>query len=587
MSYQTALTISSVVKEIHAKKYLLPAIQREFVWNVSQIERLFDSLMRDYPISSFLFWHVGKDKVNDYQFYEFLRTYHEKNNRHNPKANINGEEEIIAVLDGQQRLTSIYIGLKGAYSSKIPKKRWDNEQAYPQKKLYLNLLNPSNDFEFEYDFLFLTEEESQKKDKDNFWFPVGKILNLKELSEVNTYLIENGLFTNYGQEKALFANKALAKLYEIIHIKPTISYYLEKSEKLDKVLNIFIRINSGGTVLSYSDLLLSIATAQWEEKDAREEITNFVDEINNIGLGFNINKDFVLKACLVLNDFGDIAFKVDNFNKDNMLKIEKNWENICKSIRLAFKLISSFGFSRDTLTSNNAIIPIAYYLLKIGLPDNFSSNINTVNDRNNIKKWLVLTFLKKAFGGQPDNILRPIRKIIIENNGQAFPLNKIIDHFKGTPKSLIFSNEDIDHLISSKYGQPGTFAILSLLYPTLNFSYTFHIDHLYPRSKFNQRVLKKLNMSDEDVDYYLSCVDSLPNLQILESTPNIQKSDSLFDEWLSRLENEEQGDYKKRHYIPNVNYEFNNFIQFFKEREKLLLQKLKHILHNELGNDIS
>ncbi|MBA4851238.1 DUF262 domain-containing protein [Emticicia sp. BO119] len=587
MSYQTALTIASVVKEIHGKKYLLPAIQREFVWNTSQIERLFDSLMRDYPISSFLFWQVGKEKVNDYQFYEFLRIYHEKNHRHNPKANINGDEEIIAVLDGQQRLTSIYIGLKGNYSSKMPKKRWDNEQAYPQKKLYLNLLNPSNDFEFQFDFLFLTEEEAQKKDSDNYWFPVGNILNLKESFEVNSYLIENGLFSDYGKEKASFANKALSKLHEIIHIKPAISYYLEKSDELDKVLNIFIRINSGGTVLSYSDLLLSIATAQWEEKDAREEITNFVDEINNIGLGFNINKDFVLKACLVLNDFGDIAFKVDNFNKENMLKIEKNWDNICKSIRLAFKLISSFGFSRDTLTSNNAIIPIAYYLLKIGLPDNFSSNINTNKDRIRIKKWLILTFLKKVFSGQPDNILRSIRKIIIENNGDSFPLGKIIDNFKGTPKSLIFSNEDIDHLISNKYGQPSTFAILSLLYPTLNFNYTFHIDHLYPKSKFNQRMLRKLNVMDEDVEYYLSYVDSLPNLQILESTPNIQKSDSLFDEWMARLEGEEQDDYKKRHYIPNVNFDFNNFIQFFKEREKLLLQKLRYILESELDDDIS
>lgn len=113
------------------------------------------------------------------------------------------------------------------------------------------------------------------------------------------------------------------------------------------MLNIFIRINSGGTILSYSDLLLSIATAQWEQKDAREEINNFVDEINEIGNGFNFNKDFVLKTCLVLTDFSNIAFKVDNFNKSNMLKIESNWEDITKAIRLAVNLVSSFGFNRE------------------------------------------------------------------------------------------------------------------------------------------------------------------------------------------------------------------------------------------------
>lgn len=78
MSYQTALTIEEVVNEIHKKKYLLPAIQREFVWDTDQIEKLFDSLMRDYPINSFLFWTVSKEKVKEYEFYEFLREYHEK-----------------------------------------------------------------------------------------------------------------------------------------------------------------------------------------------------------------------------------------------------------------------------------------------------------------------------------------------------------------------------------------------------------------------------------------------------------------------------------------------------------------------------
>ena len=57
------------------------------------------------------------------------------------------------------------------------------------------------------------------------------------------------------------ANRTLSKLHSVIHVNKTISYYLEKSTELDKVLNIFIRVNSGGTTLSYSDLLLSFATA--------------------------------------------------------------------------------------------------------------------------------------------------------------------------------------------------------------------------------------------------------------------------------------------------------------------------------------
>ncbi|MFQ5753952.1 MAG: DUF262 domain-containing protein, partial [bacterium] len=434
MSYQTALTIIDVINQIHRKKYLLPSIQREFVWDTYQIERLFDSLMRDYPIGAFLFWQVEKENVKHYQFYEFLRNYHEKNQRHNPKANVSGDDEIIAILDGQQRLTSLYVGLKGSYAYKLPRKRWDNDEAFPKRRLFLNLLRPSEDTEFEYDFKFLTDDEANMNDENHFWFPVDEVLNLKEVYDINNYLINNGLFSDFGKEKAGFANKALSTLHSVVHVKPAISYYLEKSNILDKVLNIFIRINSAGTELSYSDLLLSIATAQWEERDAREEIINFVDEINKTGDGFNFSKDFVLKSCLVLSDFTDIAFKVDNFNKPNMLKIESNWPEITKAIRLAVNLVTSFGYNRDTLTSNNALIPIAYYLRRIGLPDNFTKSTHTIEERKQIRKWLMLSLLKRTFSGQPDNVLRPLRKLIQEN-GNPFPLGKIVDHFKGTNKS--------------------------------------------------------------------------------------------------------------------------------------------------------
>ena len=133
MAYQTALTIESVIKDIDSKKYLLPSIQREFVWSTGQIEKLFDSLMRDYPINAFLFWKVPREKEAGihvvHLLYEFLRDYHQKDNKHNPKANTNGTEDIIAILDGQQRMTSLYIALKGTYAYKMSYKRWDNPAA--------------------------------------------------------------------------------------------------------------------------------------------------------------------------------------------------------------------------------------------------------------------------------------------------------------------------------------------------------------------------------------------------------------------------------------------------------------------------
>lgn len=88
MAYETPLTIAEVMKDISENKYVLPSIRREYVWDTIQIEILFDSLMRDYPIRAFLFWEISKDKLGDYDFYEFLKNYHERNSVHNKKLKL-------------------------------------------------------------------------------------------------------------------------------------------------------------------------------------------------------------------------------------------------------------------------------------------------------------------------------------------------------------------------------------------------------------------------------------------------------------------------------------------------------------------
>jgi hypothetical protein len=454
-----------------------------------------------------------------------------------------------------------------------------NYSAFPKRKLCLNLLSQSSDYDVEYDFRFLTKEECECKDSsDTFWFKVGDILKIKEPYEVNEFLIKNGL-NIVEEDKAIFANRTLFGLQNLIHNAEIINYFLEKDEELNKVLNIFIRVNSGGTELSYSDLLLSIATAQWEKKDAREEITDFVDEINNSVGSFNFNKDFVLKCCLVLNDFTDIAFKVDNFNTENMLKIEENWNDISQAIRLAVILISSFGYNRDTLTSNNAIIPIAYYLHRIGLPSNYSESERYKDDRRIIFKWLIISLLKRTFGGQPDNVIRPIREAIRENNN-AFPILNIADKLKAGTKSIYFSDDEIENLLDYNYGQNYTFSTLAVLYPMLDFRNKFHQDHIFPKSLFTKKRLLQKGIPESKIDFFLDNFNSITNLQLLEGTPNQEKSDREFKEWLfSTYPGEsERKDYMKKHFIPDIDLSLDSFEIFIKDRKKLLADAFVKLL---------
>lgn len=583
MAYETPLTIAEVMRDISKNKYVLPSIQREYVWDTTQIETLFDSLMQDYPIGAFLFWEISKDKLGDYDFYEFLKNYHEKTSLHNKKADLKGADGVTAVLDGQQRLTSIYIGLKGSYAYRLKYKQKKNDNAYPVRKLYLNLISSAKDSSNKYDFQFLICNDV-KNSEGEYWFEVGNILDMQDLGDVATYVTDNISYSEdyqYSREQAKFATNTLSQLHKIIHTSLTLSYYKEKSSELDKVLNIFIRVNSGGTVLTYSDLLLSIASAQWQTYDAREEITEFVDDVNSIGGGFRINKDFVLKTALVLTDFSDIAFKVDNFNKPNMMKIEANWDNIKKAIKQSVNLVSSFGYTGETLSSNNALIPIAYYLLKIGMPANFVDSSTTKENRAKIKKWLIRALLKKAFSGQPDNVIRPIREILKNNGNSDFPINEIIDKFKGTNKSIQFTEDDIDeYLLKLKYGARETLSTLMLLYPSLDFSNRFHEDHMYPKSKFKKSYLRKMGVSEEQLDEYINSVNDISNLQLLAAQLNEEKLNTDFDKWFTdqyKTEND-RIQYRTINYLPDIEYSYTNFLTVMDQRRKLLKAELLKIL---------
>jgi len=449
--------------------------------------------------------------------------------------------------------------------------------------LYLNLRSQAKDESRDllFDFRFLTEKEAQVAAKDIYWFPVSQILDLKNLAQVNNFLIQNALMEG-DKHRALFANETLFKLWSVIHQQPVINYFLEEDESLDKVLNIFIRVNSGGTILSYSDLLLSIATAQWTKIDARETITGFVDELNGIGNGFDFDKDWVLKSCLVLGDFNDIAFKVDNFNKANMTRIEGLWEEISQALRSAAILVSAFGYAREFLTSNNAVIPIAYHILQRGLPSNFDLSSKYNADRQKIRTWLLHSLLKRVFGGQPDNVLRPMREVL-RGVEDEFPLDEIREKLKKTPKSLTFNTDDVDALLDTKYGKGYTFSILALLYPTLDFRNSFHIDHIHPRSFFTKGKLTKRGVAGEHLTFYLDHVDVLSNLQLLEGVPNQEKSDTDFQEWLEETHRSKQArhSFTERNYIPDVDLAFTNFPEFFEKRRERIFEELLRLLKPE------
>lgn len=577
--YKPGGTIRDTLESIQQNKFVLPAIQREFVWKPEQIARLFDSLMQGYPFGTFLYWKVDKSNSSKYKFYSFVCNYHEKDAPHCPQLPVFHDTELTAVLDGQQRLTALNIGLCGSMAWRLPYKWKNNPDAYPVRHLYLDLLAEDGDGDEsgeKYRFEFLNEERANADNPEECWFKVSDILGMQSGPSMLTWLNER-----LPQEKTNLAFTTLDQLYQVIHNKNLLSYYEEASQDLEKVLNIFIRMNSGGTVLSYSDLLLSIAVAQWQG-DARKEIHALVDDLNDTGDGFEFSKDLVLKAGLMLADIGSVGFKVENFNRHNMEILEERWPEVKKSLKIAVRLLASFGFNEKTLRADSPLLPIAYYISHRNLDGKFLTHSKYSEDRTAIRKWLIRSLLKASgiWGSGLDTLLTALRETITNHGDDGFPVARLQEVMAKRGKSLQFADEEIDELVEMQYGDKRLFALLSLLFPFVDVTnHHFHVDHVFPKSRFTKPKLKKADVPKEDWDDFKEMANSLPNLQLLDGIENIEKQAEMPAKWMNdTMDSAKRMNYCDNHILGEVPETLPEFPSFYATRQAALKQKIVDLL---------
>ena len=577
--FQSPITIAQAIERIHRNEYLLPAFQRDFVWSAEQIEKLFDSLMKGYPISSMLFWKVKGGTKTDFRFYKFLSAfiqYHRICNDPIPTDNIN---DFYAILDGQQRLTSLYIGLCGSYAYKDYRKRWDySESNFPTRHLYLNISRKYTQEESDREFIFSFVDKNISKEKDLFidkssekWFRVGKILALHQ--DYNYGIDEFAEDNNIDKE----SKRLLRLLDNVIHTKLNINFYEEDEQKPDKAVNIFIRINSGGTALSFSDILMSIAIANCKQMDAKTEIKNLVEHIRS--KGFNISHDFILKSFLYLYH-KDVRSLITSFNLSFIELVENNWTRIRDAVSNLFDLLRSFGLTDFTMTSYNAAMPILYYLYHKDIYQDFYKKMGNREDCEIIKKWLFSILLRRAFGASADSVLAQSRRayttditgcyiketvtlfLAAEINSEIKKLSDVGDDFI---EDLLYSQKD------SRY----SFPILAMLYPNLDYrNNNFHQDHLHPASAYN-------DLEEKDKEKYgWQVYNSILNLQMLDANENESKNAKPLDKWVSeQTRNKDMQKFMEDHLIPDTDLSLSNFSDFVEKRKTILVQRIKKMIN--------
>ncbi len=595
MSYDTT-TIYEIMDKARTNVICLPSIQRQFVWGPMQIEKLFDSIYQGYPIGTFLIWNVKKEDVNAYKFYYLLRDYHEKDRTFNEAApSPSLAKEIEAALDGQQRMTALFIALQGSYTTKKPGGHINNPAAYIKRHLYFNLLgfktgNPDQDLENLNLFKMMSEQELVKENEKNspfsYWVIAKDFIDnsiwgdledkveeedqvlLDYLTNLDSSYINTLIDRNDSEFRILL--KHILKFKKRLHEEKIISYYLINSKtKLDEVAEIFIRINSGGTKLSKSDLLFSTVISSWEE--GRDKIHQLIKDIKQ--LGYEIDTDFLMRTCLYLTE-SDILFKVENFKPEVVFKIINQFEkdgddiDIRKAVLKAFNFLKSdLGIADKTLKSKNVLIPLIYHIYKGG-------EIDSDETLREIQKYIYISLLKKVFGSHGDTLLSKLRNGVIQNPGESFNFKNLVNSITEKEKRKLYdiTLDDIEDFLKIEKGDEG-WLVLSLIYPPLNHDMTsYDQDHLHPRSKF-----KKKAFLNDDFIIAESLKDTIPNLGFL--TPRDNRKEKMANSLKQYINNviptSQQSEYKIFNMIDfETSLELQDFIHFYSERKEIMKNKL-------------
>ena len=588
MAYEKK-TIASIIEDINSKKVYLPAIQRKYVWGEDQITRLMDSIMRGYPFGTFLFWKIKKKTVNDkgYSMYEFIKNYHERDHYKNEPAEQpfaiadgNEDETILSALDGQQRLTSLYIALKGSLSMKLPKKHWNNDDAFPKRELYFDLRSEkkTDDDDIAYTFAFLTAEAAAAPSAGELWYRVKDIVQYPNLTELNKLIRKS----DWGIEDIAADNITL--LFTRIKTDEIINYFEVESDSIDDVLDIFVRVNSGGTVLSKTDLLFSTIVSYWDA--GREEIDNLLSSINKIGDHYGFTNDFVMRVCLYLMDL-PITLKVEAFGNDSVNKIKNAWPEIKEAIKDTIRTMNELGFNAENIVADNAVVPLVYYRYKYGsdaFKNDYISGTKTIalDEMMEVRKYMVIAQIRHIFGQSTTATLTSIRTELKKQAGK-FKLSFLQGLTFAGERSLVYDESDIENWFDTYEKNAYTFMLLSLLYPNLKFSQKgFHQDHMHPYSGFEKdSELYALSlpkgkgpMDSAKIETWRHQRNTLANLQLLEGRENESKNAEPLIEWLKVPANK-----SNVKYLPeDIDYSLSNFDEFLERRKALMLTELKRIL---------
>ncbi|MYB58348.1 MAG: DUF262 domain-containing protein [Gemmatimonadetes bacterium] len=534
--------------------FWLPNIQRNFVWGEEQIQRLFDSIMREYPISTLLVWRT-KSLIRRRKFIDNYKHTLKRTDFYVPEDN----KTKLLVLDGQQRLQSLFIGLEGSFE---------------KKELFFDVLSGDlvspEDMRFHFKFI----------EPNSASFPWVKfkdiIFDNRRSNRISGSIINESTTTLDDEqvdriEDNIMCARDQFRVAEILVYQELDSIDDEEIYTEDDVVEIFIRANAGGTRLGKSDLLFSLLAAAWEDADGKME--ELLGELNKSDYDFT--RDFILKTCLSLLGKG-ARYEVWKFRDDKTREaIIEKWNPISKAIKDVRDFLYDKTFLRTdrAVSSYLALIPIIY--LRYHFPAKWDS-IQRLDD------YVLRTLITGAFSGTPDSLIDMCTRHISDQ--QEFNVSELFGIIRNNGRSLEINR---DTILGQSYGSKGSHLIFNLWYKNFNYTPAYEsnlpqVDHIFPQSLLKS--VKDINPGTGKRDllrYKVENRNQIANLMLLTTKENGPggKSDTPPDIWFK----DKSESYLDLHLIPKEKelWKLKNYEHFLKAREELICQKFEYLIQKE------
>ena len=554
------ITIYEALKNIENGKYVMPAFQRQYVWDMARIEKLWDSILLDYPISTFLFWRIDDNNTTwDTYFCQFLKkvTFDSRKNADEINYELSSVDTSIsdiAILDGQQRLTSLYLSLFG--DSYI-------RPNYARKKTGTVLLTKLL-IELDKNKIAVDEEEYNSKKYDiKFTDKVGKLSPTQfEIKNITTDKFRNKDTRDTAIEEAIinvpkdskeYARNILLKLWKKVYEEKLIRYTEIVDMNQDDALEMFVRFNSGGKALRKSEITMSILEAYWPS--AKTEFGKLLKDSYA-----NFDTDFIIRTALML--YGNVV--KSTINRGIVDTLKNDWNNFKAALKNLESLLQEFKIDITRFSSSwNVLLPVIYSIYY---------NDSYEDTKPAIKAYLLRAILFTYFQSGTTSRLQQMKTSM--NNFDFEITYELLDQIP----ELRLSEAKIEDIVTAEKGSRiAGEALYYLSLEHLNKGIKYEQDHLHPYERFNEA--RPLKVSAEDWRRWRALRNQLPNLHLLAGRPNASKGEMRLIDYFNDMTAEQQGLFMKESLIPkDASLEIENFEDFFNTRKDIMTVRIKELL---------